>query len=142
MPLLRSAMRFPYRGAGIGLVKGDGILLGVRSKKPFVGIWSVPGGGREKGETYLEDAKREFLEETGCDMDKLDCTYLGSWTLSVPPFFHWTTFFFDAKSFDMELRPSEFSRLEWVGFDRIPKLKCRPFTRFEMAKAKRLVGRF
>jgi len=33
--------------------------------------WSVPKGKMDKGETYLQTAKREFLEESGIDIDTL-----------------------------------------------------------------------
>jgi 8-oxo-dGTP diphosphatase len=52
------------------LVEKEGrFLLAVRTKKPFPGCWSFPGGHVEKGETPYEAAKRELKEETGLDAD-------------------------------------------------------------------------
>ena len=54
--------------AGIVLLRGDGAaLLQLRDDKPSIqdpGIWVVPGGHMEPGETPMEGARREFLEET------------------------------------------------------------------------------
>lgn len=132
-------MRFPYRGAGIGLVSNGCILMGIRSKKPFMGKWSIPGGGKEKGEAYLQNAKREFLEETGCNLNDLDCEFIGSWTLSLPPFFRWTTFFFKTDSTDFSFVPSEFNALEWIPLGKAKELACRPFTRMEMHRLRTLL---
>ena len=132
-------MRFPYKGAGVGLVRKGRILIGMRSKKPFIGKWSVPCGGLEKGETYLEDAMREFYEETGCDLKAMQRSFLGSWTLCLPPFFHWTTFFFKTDISEIKLSPSEFTCLEWISLDEVKSLPCRPFTWFEMRKLRKLL---
>jgi len=133
---MKAHLRFPYKGAGIALVCDKKVLLGIRSKKPFMGKWSVPGGGREKGESYFEGAKREFYEETGCNIETISCTYFGKWTLCLPPFFHWTTFFFKTNTTDISLNPCEFSKLEWISIDSISTLSCRPFTYFEIKKLK------
>ena len=126
-------MRFPYHGAGIGLVKDGQILLGKRSDHPFYGRWSVPGGGREKGDkTELDNALREFSEETGVDFSTLDAKPLGSWKLRLP-FFSWTTFFYAVSTFEVSFSLDEFSEIQWVDLDEIGiKKHLRPFTRSEV----------
>jgi ADP-ribose pyrophosphatase YjhB (NUDIX family) len=48
------------------VVHHDGkVLLVERSKPPWQGLWSLPGGHVEWGETLREAAVREVLEETG-----------------------------------------------------------------------------
>jgi 8-oxo-dGTP diphosphatase len=48
------------------LVLHDGRLLVVeRGKPPAEGVWALPGGSIELGETMAEAAEREVLEETG-----------------------------------------------------------------------------
>jgi ADP-ribose pyrophosphatase YjhB (NUDIX family) len=49
------------------IIKDDGgrLLLVQRGHEPGKGLWSVPGGKVEAGETDTEAVKREVLEETG-----------------------------------------------------------------------------
>lgn len=44
--------------------RGDEVLLIKRGKPPFEGMWSIPGGGLEYGETLQDAALRELMEET------------------------------------------------------------------------------
>jgi len=54
------------RAAVGALVMRDGKLLVVeRGKPPAEGVWALPGGSVELGETLGEAAEREVLEETG-----------------------------------------------------------------------------
>jgi 8-oxo-dGTP diphosphatase len=55
----------PKIGIGIILLRGEDVLLIRRAKPPGAGQWSLPGGRQELGETALEAARRELLEETG-----------------------------------------------------------------------------
>ncbi len=56
----------PRPAVGVVVVDGDKRILMVRrGKPPAQGLWSVPGGSIELGETIFQCAKREVLEETG-----------------------------------------------------------------------------
>lgn len=51
---------------GAVVLDGDGRLLLVRrGHEPAIGLWSVPGGHVEPGESDAEATRREVLEETG-----------------------------------------------------------------------------
>lgn len=53
---------------GVAVVVTDDrkrILLGRRGKEPNRGLWVIPGGGVELGETMVQTAHREIQEETG-----------------------------------------------------------------------------
>jgi acetyl-CoA carboxylase carboxyl transferase subunit beta len=41
------------------------VLLVLRGHEPQTGLWSIPGGRVEPGETHAQAAVREVLEETG-----------------------------------------------------------------------------
>ena len=126
-------MRFPYHGAGIGLVCDGRILLGKRTDRPFRGLWCVPGGGREKTDSSeLYTAIREFTEETGVDFSTLNAKPIGSWKLRLP-FFSWRTFFYSTSDLDASFSLNEFSEAEWVPLQEIGKKKhLRPFTKSEV----------
>lgn len=61
----------PVVGVGVVIVDGDRVLLIKRGAPPRVGQWSLPGGGQELGETHVETAQREALEETGLAVEIL-----------------------------------------------------------------------
>lgn len=47
----------------------DKILVNIRKKQPFMDHLGIPGGKIELGNTVYDEAKREFLEETGLSGD-------------------------------------------------------------------------
>ncbi|MEM2094426.1 MAG: NUDIX hydrolase [Candidatus Bathyarchaeia archaeon] len=59
----------PIVGVGGLIVDRDKVLLVKRENEPGKGLWSVPGGVLELGETVREGAKREIREETGIDVE-------------------------------------------------------------------------
>ena len=55
----------PFVGVGALIKRNDEILIVKRGNEPGKGLWSVPGGLVETGETLIEAVKREVKEETG-----------------------------------------------------------------------------
>ena len=55
----------PRVAVGAVVFKDSRVLLVRREKAPSQGLWSIPGGGVELGETLQEAAEREIREETG-----------------------------------------------------------------------------
>jgi ADP-ribose pyrophosphatase YjhB (NUDIX family) len=47
----------------------DRVLVVQRAKPPSEGLWSVPGGKLERGETIAEGIAREVKEETGLEVE-------------------------------------------------------------------------
>jgi 8-oxo-dGTP diphosphatase len=65
---MQDARRYPERpllGVSVAVRRGDQVLLVLRARPPLAGLWSLPGGLVETGETLIEAAKRELREETG-----------------------------------------------------------------------------
>jgi 8-oxo-dGTP diphosphatase len=62
----------PLVGVGGVAIWEGRVLLIRRSKPPFEGQWSIPGGMLEVGETLREGVRRELLEETGIEVRVLD----------------------------------------------------------------------
>ena len=50
------------------IIKDDKILLIKKARGPYTGMYDLPGGSQEKGESYADTLKREIKEETGCDV--------------------------------------------------------------------------
>lgn len=55
----------PRVGVGAVVIKERKVLLVRRGIPPSEGLWAIPGGHVELGETLQETAEREILEETG-----------------------------------------------------------------------------
>lgn len=55
--------------AGIVFNRQNQVLMIKRDKPPAWGLWSVPGGRLEAGESLVEACKREIKEETGLDTE-------------------------------------------------------------------------
>lgn len=55
----------PRVGVGAVVFRDKRLLMIKRGKSPSKGMWSVPGGRLELGETLQEAAEREVFEETG-----------------------------------------------------------------------------
>jgi 8-oxo-dGTP diphosphatase len=61
----------PVPAVGAIVFRGSQILLVRRSVAPNRGLWSIPGGALETGETVEEAAVRETREETGIEVRPL-----------------------------------------------------------------------
>lgn len=59
------------------IVDDGAILLIQRGRDPGMGLWAVPGGKVRRGETLVEAARREALEETGLDVEVGEVVWVG-----------------------------------------------------------------
>ena len=64
--------RYPLLGVGALIYEGDRILMAQRGKPPLEGLWSLPGGLVETGESLADAVRREVREETGLEVRPLD----------------------------------------------------------------------
>jgi len=55
--------------AGIVFNQHKQVLLILRNQAPAMGLWSVPGGKLEAGESLRDACRREIKEETGLDTE-------------------------------------------------------------------------
>jgi 8-oxo-dGTP diphosphatase len=55
----------PVVGVGAVVIRDGKILLVKRGIAPSKGLWAIPGGALDLGETLQQAAEREILEETG-----------------------------------------------------------------------------
>jgi ADP-ribose pyrophosphatase YjhB (NUDIX family) len=61
----------PNNVCGAILTQGDKILLCKRAIEPRYGLWTLPAGFMENGETVTEGAARETMEEANASSDNL-----------------------------------------------------------------------
>src|SRR5688572_29333868 len=66
------APKKPRLGCAGLIRRGDKILLGKRNKEPNHGLWVLPGGGVEFGESFKRTLARELLEEAGIEVEVID----------------------------------------------------------------------
>ncbi|HUX65915.1 MAG TPA: NUDIX hydrolase [Terriglobales bacterium] len=69
MPPRREFPLQPLAGVGVVVLWNDSVLLVQRARPPLQGLWSLPGGLIELGETARAAARREVLEETGLEVE-------------------------------------------------------------------------
>ncbi len=65
----------PQVAVGAIVIKDGRVLLVKRSQPPSKGLWAIPGGRVELGETLKEAAEREIVEETGLTIRAGDPVY-------------------------------------------------------------------
>ena len=61
----------PLLGVSAAIWQDGRVLIAQRGKPPLRGIWSLPGGLVEIGETLAEAAAREIMEETAIEAEIL-----------------------------------------------------------------------
>ncbi|TFG98312.1 NUDIX domain-containing protein [Candidatus Thorarchaeota archaeon] len=115
----------PIPGVVAIVVSSKGVLLARRDKAPGTGLWSLPGGAVELGETQKESVIREVLEETGvqCEVIKLVSTAdLITLDESNSVEFHFLLNHYLARSINGVLKP-EFTDGEvgWFHPDKLPE---------------------
>lgn len=64
---MEAVLARPEVCVGAVVVRDDRLLLIRRARAPGRGLWSLPGGRVERGETLAEAVVRELHEETGID---------------------------------------------------------------------------
>jgi ADP-ribose pyrophosphatase YjhB (NUDIX family) len=107
------------------LVIDDGgrVLLARRAVEPYRGKWDIPGGFLEEGEHPLDGLKRELREETGLEVEPLECLgvwmdiYGGDSTAEATLNFYWT-----ARTLSGEASPADdVDDLRWFAPDELPE---------------------
>ncbi len=73
----REYPEYPRIGVGAVVIREGRVLLVRRGGPPAQGLWAIPGGGLELGETLRQGAERELLEETGITIRAGEQVYTG-----------------------------------------------------------------
>ena len=103
---------------GLAVNDAGEVLLGRRNGDPGSGLWDIPGGFLDEGEGAVSGLRREFLEETGLDVE-VDA-FLGIWIESYAGrFVHCATWLVRPVGGRLEAG-DDLAHVEWFAADRLP----------------------
>jgi 8-oxo-dGTP diphosphatase len=122
-----------------GIVRrGSEILLGRRDKEPNRGLWVLPGGGVDFGESFAQTLSREMTEEAGI---AVDCEgVFGVYEIVDPPNEHRVIVFLNANHRTGEPRAaSDLSDVRFFRADELRELSAKkqisPFVEIVLREA-------
>ena len=116
------------------VLKDSKILLTLKRSGPYQGLWDLPGGGIEFGETPEDALKREFLEEVGIVVERFEFLYHSTATgefkkQDEPCGFHQIGIIYSILNWRAisEATPEEESR--WIALNSVVFDELTPFTK-------------
>lgn len=101
--------------------KDNGIVLIQRGREPFKGMWALPGGHLDYGESLEKAAAREVMEETGLVVEA--CTQVKAY--SEPgrdPRGHYVSMVFAVKATGALKAGDDAAKIAVYSFDELPPL--------------------
>lgn len=137
--LKREYPEAPLVGVGVVILKSDSIVLVERGKEPKAGIWTIPGGLVEVGESVRGAAYREVLEECNIPIelgDVISVVDLIKHDDSGDVQYHYVLIDFFARYVDGELEAgSDVKAVKWVSKDQLDSYDIPEITRKVIEKA-------
>ncbi len=106
-------------GTGVMLKKENKILLG---KRVSTGLWTMPGGKLEVGESFEDCIRRETLEETNLTIREMKLMSLNNDIFDHEV--HYVTIGFYSEHFEGEARamePEKISEWHWFDLNNLPE---------------------
>jgi ADP-ribose pyrophosphatase len=115
----------PIVAVGTAVCRDGRVLIVQRGKAPSKGVWTVPGGAVDLGETMRQAAAREVLEETGVQIEVGEVVGILDNIIRAPAgcgpagiLYHYAIVDFAAEYVSGELTPSdELMDAAWVHPD-------------------------
>ena len=131
--------QFPKLGASACVWK-DGKVLLIQRAKPPLGLWSLPGGHVEFGETAVAAAERELLEESGVTADLT--AFIGLYEVILDkPAFHYAIACYGGMWRSGEAQASSDAlEARWLAPAELDSVDFAPNVREAIARARALLG--
>ncbi|MFA5926392.1 MAG: NUDIX domain-containing protein [Parcubacteria group bacterium] len=110
----------PKIGAGAVIIKNGKVLLAKRKGSHSEGMWGSMGGHLEFGESPIETAKREALEELGIEIGKIEFATCMSLNIKDK---HFVDISFTAEIISGEptiREPEKIEEIGWYPLDNLP----------------------
>jgi len=110
------------------VVEGGALLVVKRGRGPNAGLWAIPGGKVEYGESMQEAAVRELREETGIEAELERVVWVGDAIgPGNPPDWHYTLVDYQARMIGGTLQAADDAELvAWVPLDQVLDLPVTP----------------
>lgn len=117
---------WPQLGVGAIICYQDKVLLVQRGRPPGEGLWSIPGGKVQPGETLIAAVEREILEETGVVIRVGELAYHFEFIehdVSAGLRYHYVVLDYFSEYVSGEPRAGDDAAdARWVGFDEMDTL--------------------
>lgn len=126
---------------GVAIVRDGKILLARRSADDFLGgVYELPGGGVDGGETITEGAIREVKEETGLTVSRVVATFAGfDYSTDRKPAVRQVNFLVEVEPGDVVLDPEEHDDCMWVDESNVAAINMTDSMRKCVAEALELI---
>lgn len=111
----------PELAVGAVIIDDDSLLLIRRAREPGAGLWSLPGGRVERGETIAHAVVREVAEETAVEVV---CGALLGWVERIEAETHFVILDFWATplSFGEPVAGDDAAEARWVPLHEVAEL--------------------
>jgi 8-oxo-dGTP diphosphatase len=109
---------------GLAVVRDEKILVARRVAHDYLGgVYELPGGGVDEGETLIEGATREAKEETGLTVSSIVCTFPGfDYGTGSKQKVRQINFLVEVEPGEVVLEPNEHDEYQWITEDDIDTL--------------------